>query len=481
MRPLSRRRVLALGGLGVASTVVGGTGLIRGWPSSRSPSPVTGLSLAEPEVLSSSAGNLQVRLEAAPGTFEVAGRQASVLGYNGGLPGPTLGVQPGDRLQVALVNGLQAPTNLHVHGLAVSPQGNGDNMFVTVDPGASFDYDYQLPADHPPGVYWYHPHHHGMVAEQVFGGLYGAIIVDDPDASAVPATRERVLVISDISLDSAGQIPPTSTMTKVMGRQGDLVLVNGQRSPVLAARPGERERWRIVNACAARYLRLTLGGQQLQLLGMDSGRFATPQEVTEVVLAPGNRADVLVGTAAGTAELRALPYNQGGMGMMGGSNSPANGTILATLDVTGPAAAALAPVAPQPQPRDLRGVAVDRRRELTFAIGMGGAPGSFTVDGKAFDPARVDQAVRVGTVEEWTLRNTSPMDHPIHLHVWPMQLVETNGQPAQEATRQDVVNVPAQGNVKVRVAFDTFGGRTVYHCHILDHEDLGMMGVVDVR
>ena len=114
-------------------------------------------------------------------------------------------------------------------------------------------------------------------------------------------------------------------------------------------------------------------------------------------------------------------------------------------------------------------------------MGMGGAPGSFTIDGKAFDPARVDQAVRVGTVEEWTLRNASPMDHPIHLHVWPMQLVETNGQPAQEATRQDVVNVPAQGNVKVRVAFDTFGGRTVYHCHILDHEDLGMMGVVDVR
>jgi len=137
---------------------------------------------------------------------------------------------------------------------------------------------------------------------------------------------------------------------------------------------------------------------------------------------------------------------------MGGSTSPANGTILATLDVTGPAAAALAPVAPQPQPRDLRGVAVDRRRELTLAMGMGGAPGSFTIDGKAFDPARVDQAVRVGTVEEWTLRNTSPMDHPIHLHVWPMQLVETNGQPAQDNTRQDVVNVPAQGKVKVRVA-----------------------------
>ena len=112
-------------------------------------------------------------------------------------------------------------------------------------------------------------------------------------------------------------------------------------------------------------------------------------------------------------------------------------------------------------------------------MGMGGGGMRFTIDGKKFDPDRVDQTVRVGTVEEWTLTNTSPMDHPVHLHVWPMQLIADGGRQLDPPTWQDVVNVPARSEVTVRVAFDTFTGRTVYHCHILDHEDNGMMGVID--
>ncbi|WP_370257247.1 multicopper oxidase domain-containing protein [Cryobacterium sp. Hh38] len=113
----------------------------------------------------------------------IAGRDVRALSYNGGVPGPTLRVRAGDTLNVSLRNGLADPSNLHVHGLHVSPENNSDNMFVTVAAGASFDYQYELPANHPPGVYWYHPHHHGFVADQVFGGLYGAIIVEDPDPS----------------------------------------------------------------------------------------------------------------------------------------------------------------------------------------------------------------------------------------------------------------------------------------------------------
>jgi FtsP/CotA-like multicopper oxidase with cupredoxin domain len=162
------------------------------------------------------------------------------LSYNGGLPGPTLHLQPGDRVRVQLVNRLNDPTNLHVHGLHVSPEGNGDNAFVTVKPGASFDYDYQLPPDHPPGVYWYHPHHHGTVADQIFGGLYGAIIVSDPvrGSGQLPVTRERVVVISDITLNAAGSIRFPSAMARMRGREGDLVLVNGQARPILSAQAG---------------------------------------------------------------------------------------------------------------------------------------------------------------------------------------------------------------------------------------------------
>ena len=477
MQPISRRRALQLGGLGLASIAVGGAGLA--WPRGSLLDLHAGAQLSEPETLGSADGLLRVRLEAAEGPLSVAGRQVTAYGYNGGLPRPTLRLRPGDRLQVQLVNRLDAVTNLHVHGLHVSPEGNGDNVFLAIAPGESFDYDYQLPEDHPPGVYWYHPHHHGMVADQVFGGLYGAIVVEDP--RQLPVTRERVLVVSDITFDASGRLKEPSTMAQMMGREGELVLVNGQVQPALTARPGERERWRIVNACASRYVRLRLDGQRLDLLGIDSGRYAEPRRVEEVVLATGNRADLLVTAAEGASSLDVLGVDRGGMGgMMGGSVSGDVGPV-ATFEVTGAAAAGLPTLPAQPVPRDLRGVEPATRRRLLFSMGMGSGGMAFTIDGKEFDADRVDQAVALGTVEEWTIGNASPMDHPMHLHVWPMQIVADAGRPADDVHWQDVVNVPAGGEVTVRVAFDRFGGRTVYHCHILDHEDRGMMGVVEAR
>jgi FtsP/CotA-like multicopper oxidase with cupredoxin domain len=440
--------------------------------------------LAEPATLRSADGALQVRLEAVAGPVRIAGRKATAFGYNGDVPGPTLRLRPGDRLQIRLVNRLDAPTNLHVHGLHVSPEGNGDNIFVTVAPGETFDYDYRLPEDHPAGVFWYHPHHHGTVADQIFGGLYGAIVVEDPEE--LPVARERLLVVSDITLDAAGRLRQPSTMARMTGREGELVLVNGQVRPTLTARPGERERWRVVNACTSRYVRLRLDGQQIDLLGIDSGRYAEAHRVEEIVLAAGNRADLLVTTAAGTSALQALEVDRGGIsGMMGGSVSGDVGP-LAALDVVGAEAAVPPPVPQPPQPRDLRGAEVTERRRLTFGMGMGGGMGggmgpggmAFTIDGREFDPDRVDQTVAVGSVEEWTIANTSPMDHPMHLHVWPMQIVAEGGRPVDDVQWQDVVNIASGGEVTVRVAFDDFGGRTVYHCHILDHEDNGMMGVV---
>ena len=348
-----------------------------------------------------------------------------------------------------------------------------------------------------------------MVADQLFAGMYGAIVVDAaPDAALLPVTRERLLVVSDTSLDGAGRVRRTSAMERMRGREGDLLLVNGQVRPVLIASPGERERWRVLNACVARFLRLRVDGQHVQLAGMDSGRFATPSDVEEVVLAPGNRADLLVTTAAGTSQLRALPYDRGSPAGMGtrttGSTAP---VALATVRVGRERWSCAVAGAPGAGSRDLRGAEVARRRELTFAMGMGAGMGSgmrpgggsspgggagndggpasggmrFTIDGRSYDAARVDQRVRIGTVEEWVVRNSSPMDHPLHLHVWPMQVVQRDGLAVAAPTWQDVVNVPAHSQVTVRIAFDRFAGRTVFHCHILDHEDLGMMGVLEAR
>ncbi|WP_199711355.1 multicopper oxidase family protein [Tessaracoccus antarcticus] len=413
---------------------------------------------------------------------EVAGIKAHMLTYNGSVPGPTWLLRAGDRLEIRLVNNLVEPTNLHTHGLAVSPEGNGDNPFLTIGGGESFDYRMELPEDHPAGVFWYHPHHHGMVADQVFGGLYGAIVVEGDDE--IPVSRDRVLVVSDTTLMTDGTVAQGSHSQVMNGREGELLLVNGQTQPLFAARPGERERWRVVNACASRYLRLALPGQDMLLLGVDAGHESPPRGVEDVLLMPGNRADLLVTMRRGTSTFVSLGHNRGSgmMGMMGNADLSGPAT-LATVVVEGEETPADAGVVPdRVADPDLRDRDPGNRREMTMTMGMGGMGGgmAFGFDDRPFDGERIDQSVTTGAVEEWTIRNSTTMDHPFHLHVWPMQVVEESGTRVAEPMWRDVVNVPAGGSIKVLVDFARHPGRSVYHCHILDHEDAGMMAVVDV-
>jgi FtsP/CotA-like multicopper oxidase with cupredoxin domain len=487
MKPISRRAALTMGGAGLVGAVVGGAGLWRELTTVTTDT-VTGATFTEPDVLRSDGGLLEVRLEAALGTHEVAGRKTTTMGFNGGVPGPTLRLRPGDTLRVDLVNRLEQVTNLHVHGLHVTPEGNGDNVFVAIEPGQSHQYEHRLPDDHPPGVYWYHPHHHGTVADQVFGGLYGAIIVGDDDA--IPVDRERVMVVSDITLDASGSLVAPSTMEQMMGREGELVLVNGRTEPELEGRSGDRERWRLINACTSRYLALSLPGQNSRVVGRDVGRLSTSVGLEDVVLAPGNRLDLVVDLTEGSSELIARPVDRGSMmgGMMGGPGPGGDGPVtLARMTVSAGNDPPAAEIPPPPTPADLRAADVVGQRSITFQMGMAGmmgggdGPMSFTFDSQEFDADRIDQQVRMGTVEEWIIGNESPMDHPFHLHVWPMQVLEVDGQQMPEPVWLDVVNVPAGTRVKVRVAFEDFSGRTVYHCHILDHEDRGMMATVVAR
>ena len=490
MEPISRRQALLLGALGTGGVVAGALGLARagapgvsgtGPGDDSTPRLAGGADLVEPEELSSTGGRLRVELTMAEAEVDVGGRRARLLTYNGTVPGPTLRLRPGDTLQVRLVNQLDAPTNLHVHGLHVSPEGNGDNPFLSIEPGEAFDYEFVLRADHPTGTFWYHPHRHGHVADQIFGGLYGAIVVEDD----LPMSRERILIVSDLSLEADGSVSRPTMQDQMMGREGSIVLVNGQVRPRVTAAPGERQRWRVINACTSRHLLLDLADQPVDLLGVDLGRSASLRAAEGVLLAPGNRADLLVTPRAGRAPWRALPYDRGGMGMgmgmgMGGAPGP-DSADLAILEVSG-ATVEPPPLPAATAPADLRTVEPARRRLITFTMGMGMGGGmSFGFDDRSFDPARTDQEIVAGTVEEWTLDNPTPMDHPFHLHVWPMQVVESDGEAVADPMWRDVVEVPAGGSRVVRIAFDDFAGRSVYHCHILDHEDAGMMGVVDVR
>ncbi|GAA6524771.1 multicopper oxidase family protein [Intrasporangium sp. DVR] len=484
MADLSRRAALRLAGLGAVTATVGAVGLWRTTAGQESRLADSGLTLAEPEVLSSVDGRLEVELVAARGV-RLAGRQTRALGYAGTSPGPTMRVNPGDTLRVTLTNRLEATTNLHTHGLHVSPAGKGDNPFRMVEPGESAQYEFAIPQDHPAGTFWYHPHHHGTVADQVFGGLFGALIVAGQDEPDLP---ERLLVVSDISLDAADFPTDPSLPEVMMGREGKLVLVNGQHQPRIDLVAGAVERWRVVNACVSRFLRLALDGHQLGLLGIDGQALTSPTPVDTVTLAPGNRADLVVTAARGGSHaLRTLSVDRGGMGMMGGNHTSPEAVVAEVrVDEAGqsPGAVALQPSWPDRVLPDLRARAVDRRRKITFTMGMMGMGMgmegmAFGFDGREFDPERVDQDPRLGTVEEWTVVNTTPMDHPFHLHVWPMQVVRGRDTSADSRPDwRDVVIVPTNSEVHVRISFDDVGGRTVYHCHILDHEDRGMMGVV---
>jgi FtsP/CotA-like multicopper oxidase with cupredoxin domain len=262
------------------------------------------------------------------------------------------------------------------------------------------------------------------------------------------------------------------------GREGE-VFVSGAQLPVYEANAGSLERWRILNASPSRFYRLKLDGHQLVVIATDAARLASPRPVDELTLVPGERVEVLVRPSqAGAFSLRSLAVSRGSMGMAGGAMSNPE-FELASLVVRGSAPSPSLPVALIPA-EDLSLKQPDRTREVVFSMQgqMGGA--AFLIDGKSFDPARVDISVKKDAVEDWLVRNTSPMDHPFHLHVWPFQVMESSEGLVATRPWKDTVNIPAGGWLRLRIPFNKITGKTVFHCHILDHEDMGMMAVVEV-
>jgi FtsP/CotA-like multicopper oxidase with cupredoxin domain len=461
-----------------------------------------GASIAQPTVLSSTNGRLEVPLKAEAGTVPYGDGTRFAYTYNGSSPGPTLRVRPGDTLVITLENHLDEPTNLHTHGLHVSPEGDSDNVFVQVDPGQSHTYTYVLPSDHRSSLCWYHPHHHGMVAPQLGGGLFGGIIIDDAidQLPELAASTERILVLSDPKVGDSPSVLDVSGMEKMQGREGDAALVNGLDAPTIPAAAGTLERWRVLNASPSRYYRLALDGHRFQVIGTDGGRLAAPNPVDELLVAPGERTEILITpTKAGAFPLRTRGYDRGspgmGGGMMGGggSASSTDAQVLATMVVTGSAPAAALPSKLVPD-ADLDAGAAGSERSIALAMGMGGGNGgmgggmgggggmmSFSINGESFDPNRTNIEARAGDTEDWVITNTSSMDHPFHLHAWPFRVIDRTSGPPDVPGWKDTVNVPANSTVTVRVPFTDITGRTVYHCHILDHEDQGMMGVIQVQ
>jgi FtsP/CotA-like multicopper oxidase with cupredoxin domain len=307
-------------------------------------------------------------------------------------------------------------------------------------------------------------------------------VEDETDAVAELAdSQERLVLLHDTRIgNEEAAVIGASMMDKRMGRQGE-VFVNGERLPAFRSEAGTLERWRVLNASPSRFYRLKLDDHPFYVVATDAGRLDEPREATELLLVPGERVEVLVRPKnAGKYVLRTLPTNRGSMGMATGAISTPE-LELASFEVTGSAGSANLPEKFAP-PADLRSLPQPRTREVVFSMQgqMGGA--SFLIDGKTFSVDRVDMRISLGTVEDWIVRNTSPMDHPFHLHVWPFQLIESSyAGPVQSVEWKDTINVPANSWVRLRIPFTDTPGKTVFHCHILDHEDLGMMATIEVR
>jgi suppressor of ftsI len=425
--------------------------------------------LSDPPVVQSQAGVLRLSLIPSTSTVTVAGHQVALMTYNGRYTPPTLRVHPGDTIRLRFPNRLDQATNLHVHGLSVSPAGNSDNPFLSVAPGDTLDYEIRVPANHATGLFWYHPHPHTSSDMQTRNGMAGAIIVDEPGAPS-PArrqVRERVMLLKDLQLEN-GHVAHIS-----IGKN-TIRTINGLVDPVIVLRPGETELWRIANVGADLYYALSLEGHHFGVVARDGQRLARLEMQDTLVLSPGARVEALVtGGAPGVHTLRDGDVDTGPAG------NQYTGTVMATVRVEGlPATPAMQAVTFRPV-EDLR-PRVTNRRTIVFSESADGD--TFFIDGKTFDMNRTDVRVRLGAVEEWTIRNEADELHSFHIHQTPFQIVEINGVAQPADGYRDIVDVPIGGEVKVVIPFTNpvIVGRFVYHCHILSHEDSGMMATIEV-
>lgn len=425
-------------------------------------------------------GTVEVFLTAGPERMAlVPGRPTDVYAYNGQVPGPTLEVYEGDRVIVYFQNNLPEETTVHWHGLHI-PFSMDGSPFHPVPPGGKHDYVLTLDPGSA-GTYWYHPHPAHITGRQVAKGLYGAIIVRARNDPLPETIAEQVLILSDNRFlpDGSIDIPELETMQGRIdfenGREGDVMFVNGRILPTLEIRSGEVQRWRIINASAARVYRLALPGHAFLHVGSDGGLFERPVEVSEITLATAERVELLVrgtGKPGERVVLQSLPYDRYiPQTRPRDWNQPRD--LLAVQYRDQPATSSVA------IPATLRPVPVLDTTQATATRVMALTQGF--INSRQMDMGRVDVSTSLGATEIWEIENLVGMDHPFHLHGFRFQVLDRNGVPVAPLRWEDTVNVPRHETVRIIVRFDDHPGKWMFHCHILDHETHGMMGILEVR
>jgi len=397
------------------------------------------------------------------------GATCRAWGFNGQVPGPTIEAQVGDVLEIRLINDLPEPTVVHWHGLRIPAAMDGTEMVQRpIAPGETFTYRFRLP---DAGTFWYHSHFNETV--QLERGLYGALVVRSPEEPTFD--HERVLVFDDVELAGDGQIrAPGAWIESHDGREGSTRLVNGKQEPELTMAAGQIERWRIVNAASARYLRLSIGGRPFRIIGTDGGLIGSPVTATEILLAPADRVELAVGPFAEgeVHRVETLPFKRGSF------KAHRRPELFATLRVgrEAPSKAQVPETLRRIEPLVTGPVTVSREVRLGFTLGLKHGV-EFTINKEQHHHA---DPVRVGELQVWDVVNRSPVHHPFHLHGFFFQVLQENGKVPEFLSWEDTVNVPAFGSVRIAWIADDRPGEWMYHCHILEHHAAGMMAHFDV-
>ncbi len=436
----------------------GGGASLLGPSAARAARPPT-TTITSPLFIPQATSPASLTLAEAPAVADIGAGYSQVWAYNASFPGPTLVARRGDPATIRLVNGLQQETITHWHGMIVDYANDGAG-FYTIPPGGTYDYSFTI--DQRACLNFYHPHPDKLTGEQVNLGLAGAFIVrDDVEAGlGLPSgAREVPLLIRDAKLDSAGNLV---YQTKTGGFDGDIPLVNGTRNPYHVV-DGGVYRFRVVNGANARIFGLTLSDSRpFTLIGNDGGFLETQQELTRIDIAPGERLDLLVSFAGiSPGEWVTLRDARSGWDLL---------LILVIAAGTGTVPTlALPPIAKLSNPVTTR----------TFSF-----DGMSKINGKSFDPNRIDFRVPFGTTELWRFVTGRNAPHPVHVHGASFQVqARTGGRGTVfpwEGGWKDTVLLEDRETVDALIRFDGFRGRYVIHCHKLEHEDMGMMSAFEV-
>lgn len=429
-------------------------------------------------------GRRRFHLTVAEGSLEfLPGKRTPTAGVNGPFLGPTLRLRRGEAVDLVVRNELDETTTMHWHGMHVPPRMDG-TPHQEIEPGESWTASFQV--DQQAAPLWYHPHPHGNTGRHAYQGIAGFLLVDDDNSDALDLPKtygvdDVPVVIQDRLFDDDGAFRYAVNQGAVYG---DTILVNGTWSPFLRVE-SRRIRFRLLNGSNARIYYIGFDdGRVFHQIATDSGFLEAPLPTDRVVLAPGERAEILVDFSDG-AEAVLQSYPEAGL----------LATIESFFGGVGTGNLHLLKVVPRPAnrashalPKRLNTIsrmdAGDAARTRPMVLGgpvQGGGGGGLPINGKVMDMARIDEVVRLGDIEIWEVINRGGQPHPFHVHLVQFQILDRNGQPptGAELGWKDTVLALPDDVVRIIMRFERYSDPRIpymYHCHIMEHEDNGMMG-----